>query len=287
MYGDKGLDWLDALPALLDEFTQCWSLTLKPPFEPFSYNYVLPAVTRDGRDVVLKTGFPDPELLTEIYALRHYAGQGSVQILESNPGNQIMLLERVKPGDVLLDLDDDDAMTLIAARVMQQLWKPIDPTDHFPASSTWMRTLDNIWPGSSPITQPLVEAAQRLKAALLKSETKTVLLHGDLHHWNILSAQRQPWLAVDPKGIVGDPVFDVGALLRNPVNRMLIMPDFKRSTLRRLDILAEVLGFERQRMLSWSFVQAILAAHWSYEINGDGWDAFAHAAQVFFDLLLD
>jgi streptomycin 6-kinase len=110
-----GVNWLGVLPALLDEFAQCWGLTLSPPFEPFSNTYVIPAITLDGRDVVLKTGFPDPELLTEIYALRHYAGRGSVQILKSNPEKQIMLLERVKPREVLFNLGDDNQMTLIAA----------------------------------------------------------------------------------------------------------------------------------------------------------------------------
>jgi streptomycin 6-kinase len=112
-----------------------------------------------------------------------------------------------------------------------------------------------------------------------------VLLHGDLHHWNILSAQRQPWLALDPKGIVGEPIFDAGALLRNPVYKILSTLNFKSITHRRLEILAEVLGFEQERMLAWSLAQAVISAQWSYEMGGDGWGAFAHDAYIFYEML--
>ncbi len=284
--GQKGLDWLADLPNLLDEFSQRWSLILLPPFEPISYNYVAPAITADGKPVVFKTGFPNPELLSEIYALRHFNGQGSVHLLKSNTDKQAMLLERIKPGEILYNLDDDQQKTRIAAQVMQQLWKPIAETEYFPTISQWTHSLHDIQSHNTPIANHLIDTAQQLSKTLGSSDSETVLLHGDLHHWNILSSQRHSWLALDPKGIVGGSIFDVGALLRNPVNNILSMPDFKDITIRRLDILTEILGFEGQHMLGWSLVQAVLAAQWSYEDGAEDWQTFEYCAGIFYELLL-
>jgi len=109
-----------------------------------------------------------------------------------------------------------------------------------------------------------------------------VLLHGDLHHENILAATRQPWLAIDPKGIVGEPAYEVGALLRN---RLDAAPDLRPLQARRLDQLAEALQLDRQRLLSWSVAQAVLSAWWSYEDHGRGWEPMIAYAEVLAGLM--
>jgi streptomycin 6-kinase len=92
-----------------------------------------------------------------------------------------------------------------------------------------------------------------------------VLLHGDLHHWNVLRAQREPWLVIDPHGVIGEPAYETGALLRNPNDRLLDLPDPPRTLSRRVDILSERLGFDRQRIIGWAMAQAVLSAIWSVE----------------------
>ena len=111
LYGEVGAEWLDNLPSLVADFAGRWSLNVLPPFEPLSYNYVAPALRADGTDVVLKVGVPNPELLTEIEALRLYAGHGMVQILEADPDRGALLLERLKPGTPLSTLADDERAT--------------------------------------------------------------------------------------------------------------------------------------------------------------------------------
>ena len=101
MYGDRGRAWLDALPATLDEFAQRWSLTLHPPFE-LSYNYVAPATRSDGSEAVLKLGYPNRELLSEMHALQILDGRGAVQLLEADFEQQVFLLERIRPGVALV-----------------------------------------------------------------------------------------------------------------------------------------------------------------------------------------
>ncbi len=118
----------------------------------------------------------------------------------------------------------------------------------------------------------MVERAEALFAELLASSGAPMLLHGDLHHENILAAERAPWLAIDPKGLVGEAEYEVGALIRNPLPRLLALPDATATLARRFDILAETLGFDRQRMIAWSYAQAILSAWWTIEDHSHGWE---------------
>jgi streptomycin 6-kinase len=106
VYGAAGVEWLQQLPALLAECEQRWSLTIMPPFAPLSYNYVAPARLPDGRDIVLKVGFPSAELVSEMEALRLYDGHGIARLLDSDRERGVLLLERLNPGTMLSNLTD-------------------------------------------------------------------------------------------------------------------------------------------------------------------------------------
>jgi len=276
LHGPAGADWLDYLPSIFDECAKRWSLTIGPAFEPLSYNYVSPAIQSDGQAVVLKVGVPNPELRTEIEALRSFDGQGSVLLLDCDPIKGILILERLLPGMPLSTLTVDESATSIAVRVMKQLWKPVPEGHSFPTVKKWAEGLDRLRltfnGGCGPFPKELVETAEALFTDLLASSQEPILLHGDLHHGNILSAERAPWLALDPKGIVGEAAYDVGALLRNPMPQLLNEPHPRRILARRVDQLAEELGFDRERLLSWGIAQAVLSAWWSYEDHGHGWE---------------
>jgi streptomycin 6-kinase len=276
LHGETGSEWLENLPSLLEDCAQRWSLTISPPFEALSYNYVAPAVDLDGREVVLKAGVPNPELITEIEALHLFRGEGSVLLLDADPEVGILLLERLSPGNLLSTVKDDQQATSIAVKVMQQLWRAPPPTHPFPTVEKWAAGLKRLRRafdgGSGPFPQALIETAEALLEELIASSDKPVLLHGDLHHGNILSARRQPWLALDPKGVVGEAAYEVGSLLRNPMPELLHAPHPRRLLARRVDQLAEELGFERERLVNWGLAQAVLSAWWSYEDHGHGWE---------------
>jgi streptomycin 6-kinase len=289
--GAEGAAWLARLPALLADCARRWQLTLAPHFEPLSYNYVAPAVRADGRQVVLKAGVPGNERRHEEESLRFFGGHGIVVLLEADSDQGVMLLERLLPGRPLAELgkDADDEATTIAAEVMRALWRPL-PTNHtFPTVVDWSRGFQRLRATFGGTTGPfearLVERAESLFADLLASAAAPVLLHGDLHHWNILSAERAPWLALDPKGIAGEPAYEVGALLRNPAPEVFSWPAPERRLLRRSVILAEALGFDQQRLLAWSFAQAVLSAWWSYEDHGAGWEQMMAWAGILMRLL--
>ena len=285
LHGEMGRQWLADLPGLIDECAQRWLLTVEAPFRDLSYNYAAPARCQDGEEVVLKLGVPHPELTSEIAALRHYDGRGAVWLMDSDPERGILLLQRLRPGVMLVDVDDDAAATVAAAQVMRTLFLRGLPQDVEPFTTVerWasgMQRLRQEFDGCcGPFPARLVEQAERLFEELLASMDAPVLLHGDLHHYNILQTEFDAWLAIDPKGVVGEPVYEVGALMRNPLP-VASWPNLRQTLDRRAGILADELGFDRQRILAWSLAQSVLAGWWTYEDSGRydaSWLAIAEA----------
>lgn len=285
VHGEAGADWLSGLDRTIAECERRWSLRVMPPFADLSYNYVAPVFCADGTEAVLKLGVPHDGFLAEMEALRLYDGQGTVRLSEADAGLGVMLLEHLKPGTLLSSLTDDEQATSICAQVMRQLWRPPPPEHQFPTVSKWSSGLEKLrsrFGGSTgPFPANLVEKAETLFSELIGTMGAPMLLHGDLHHYNILSAVRQPWLAIDPKGVVGEAEYEVGAFVRS---RLLPGTSPERLLARRLDQFADELGFDRERILGWSFAQAVLSAWWSYEDSGYLGDEAIICANLFAEI---
>jgi streptomycin 6-kinase len=277
VFPDRGAAWLQHLPELIGHFEQRWSLRVEAPFANLTYNYVAPAWRADGSAAVLKLGVPNKETNTEIEALRLYDGQGMARLLEADAGQGALLLERLLPGTPLVSVGDDDTATQLAGQVMRQLRRLLPPEHAFPTVEKWASGLARLRAqfdgGTGPLPAALVRQAEGLFRDLLASSAAPVLLHGDLHHNNILAAERAPWLALDPKGVAGEPAYEVCALMRNP------RPQPAAVLARRASILAEVLEIDRKRILAWSFAQAVLSAWWSIEDQGHGWEGAIEVAE--------
>jgi len=274
--GAEGAEWANRLPTLAADCGRRWSLRVGPPFPELSQNWVAPALRADGTASVLKLSFPeDPEFRTEAQALRLFNGRGIARLLELDLDRGAMLLERLDPGVPLDTVEDDEEAMSIAADVLRRLWRPA-PADHpFPLVSDLarglMRLRRHFGGGTGPLPARLVEEAEALFAELIPSQAEPVVLHGDLHHGNILAARRRPWLAIDPKGVVGELTFDTGALLYNPTE-LLEVPRPERILKRRIDQLAEELDLDSARVRGWGLSRAVLAAYWGWEDSGEVWD---------------
>ena len=283
--GEAGAQWLERLPALIADCERRWRIEVGPPFSGLWINWVAPANRADGTPAVLKLSFPeDKEFRTEAEALRLFGGRGAARLLRLDLDRGAMLLERCEPGAPLGSVEDDAQATSIAAGVMKRLWRPVPDGHSFPLVSEWAQGLARLrrrfGGGTGPLPARLVEEAEALFNELLASQAEPVLLHGDLHHLNILTARRQPWLAIDPKGVVGESAYDVAALLHNPVE-LLKVPRPGGVLERRVEVLAEELGLDRARVRGWGVSQAVLAAYWSLEDSGRVWEE----ALVFAELL--
>ena len=287
LYGSAGQTWLDHLPSLLAECEQRWSLEVQLPFS-LSYNYVAPAMRADGTTAVLKLGMPNPELLSEISALQAYAGSGAALVLEADPERGILLEERLEPGSPLSELEDETQEVAIAAAVMRRLWRPAPVAGPFPSLARWTIGLKELRAhfggGCGPFPPELVDRAERLRDELLASPTEPVLLHGDLHHANILSARRQQWLAIDPKGVVGERTYEPTPFLYNHLPEPAIPRDLKALLRRRIDQFASEMDLDRERLLAWALVQCVLSGWWSYTDHGHGWEHVIAVAGLLSDL---
>jgi streptomycin 6-kinase len=270
---------------LVTECEERWSLEVDSPFPELSFNYAALALRASGVAAVLKLSFPgDPGFEREAEALGLLAGRGAARLLELDLDRGAMLLERLEPGVPLTTVWDDEEATSIAAGVLRQLWRPVPPRHPFPAVSDWAWGFDrlrrNFGGGTGPMPAVRVGEAEALFADLLATQGEPGLLHGDLHHQNVLAARREPWLAIDPKGVVGEPAYDTAALLHNPVE-LLDAPRPRKVLERRIALLSEELGFDRERVRDWGIAQAVLAAYWGWEDGGRVWEE----ALVFAELL--
>ena len=272
LFGDTGQTWLERLPTILTSCEERWNMAIGSPVGNLSFNYVAPAMLADGTEVIVKTGLTD-EFPAQPEALQHFAGHGMVRLLDYDQQNAIMLLERLKPGISLRSIEDDEAAIAAAIEVMRKLRRPLEPGHYpFPTVSDWgkgfARLRKQFGGGIGPCPPAIFDIGERLYTELCESMTEHVLLHGDLHQDNILSAEREPWLAVDPKGVIGEPAYETGPLLRNFWPDILSVPNPKSVMKRRIDQLAAELGFERKRIYSWGLAQAALSILWAIEDTG-------------------
>jgi streptomycin 6-kinase len=230
-------------------------------------------VRADGTQVVLKACALTDEFPQQPEALRLVDGHGMVGLLECDWDEEIMLLERLLPGTMLLEVEDDEVSTSCAASIMQKIWRPVPENHPFKTIQQWGKGFERLRRayagGTGPFPEALVERAETLYRELCASMAEPVLLHGDLHHENILAAEREPWLAIDPKGVVGEAVYETGSWLRNPMPQLLEMPYPGRILARRIDQFSEQLGFERARIRDWGLAQAMLSAWWGMEDSGE------------------
>jgi streptomycin 6-kinase len=253
--GQEADGWLTALPSLIAEVTEAWGLQdLGEPFDGGYLGYTVPA-RRGSDEVVLKIGYPDGWFIEEAAALAAWGGRGAVRLLESDPRGA-HLLERAIPGRTLLEEPDEEAALDTAAGVLGTLWVPD------PGGITTVATETLAWAASMgrrhdelgrPFERVLIHEAMTAIRELVPTQKEKVLLHGDLHMGNVLSASREPWLAIDPKPLIGERAFDVTALIRDKRDELVADPDSGRERVqRRFDQLAGRLGLDRVRLKRWS-----------------------------------
>jgi len=259
----KRTTWLERLPDVAGDLQQRWSLTLGPPFDgpEVSAAWVAPARRADGTSTVLKLSMPHMEADHEIDGLRFWDGDPTVRLLEADDALGAMLLERCVPGTWLRSLPEVE-QDLVIAGLLRRMWRvPVAPHPFRPLSEMmglWIEeTMQNEarWPDPGLVREGLVLFEELAHGP----DVDHVLLATDLHAGNVLSAQRQPWLVIDPKPFVGDPAYDATQHLLNCVARLRDAPI---ETIARFAGLLEV---DAERVRLWLFARA--AAE-----NRDEWD---------------
>jgi streptomycin 6-kinase len=265
-YGPEGSAWLERLPETLEQCCNLWDLETIPSAFDLSYNYVTAVQRKDGTEAVLKIGYSgEKELHTEMDALRAFNGVRMVQLLESDHELGAMLLERISPGRTLKEVqkEDDEEATRIAAELIRDV--PVDvPSDHsFPGIGDWVQVLERIRERRSrgSISAEILDKAQYLFEELDASKGEEKLLHGDLHHDNILFDDERGWIAIDPKGLIGDPAFHGSRFIQN------FWGETPTSDLvqKRISLIASALNVPEKRVAQWAYVDCIISNCWTLE----------------------
>jgi streptomycin 6-kinase len=264
-----------------------WSLYHSQPLAELTYNYLEFAHSPEHGPVVLKMGCPNPELETEIKALKVYRDlDRAVKLMDWDTEQGVLLLERIFPGHDLTSLPDDQEATHITADAILALRCSVPPGNEFPTMEKWCKGFDRYQTLFSekdgPLPIKIFSTAVGLVRELLASSEEREFLHGDLHHTNLLFRDDDTWIAIDPKGVIGELAFEVGPYVFNPIPDLIHRPNLGEILSQRLQILEETTGIDKYRLAAWSFCRAVLAAIWSLEegeTHLDYWIAIAEMIQ--------
>lgn len=267
--GEEGEKWILEIPRLLKTFSEKWELSLNYETPKLSFNFIAFAKDKEDQKVVLKFYFPDfKEFKNEFEALKAYKGQGMVRLLKFDEDFRVMLLERLNPGKELKTLGNEEEEIKIAASLMKKFWIEPPITYEFPKISDWFNGLkrykEKYIQKEGPVPEKLVVMAESLYYKLISTSGQQVLLHGDLHYENILSSENG-WKSIDPKGVIGEREYEIGALLRNPMPEMLSERNLKEVLIKRVKLFSKFLELDQERILSWAKYQAVLSVIWGIE----------------------
>lgn len=253
----------DPLIVRFNERARAWRVTVDNSFETESS--LIGFGQQSDRAVVLKVVKRPGDEWNSGHMLEAFDGQGMVRVYEHVEG--AMLLERLEPATsvstLVVDGRDEEATDIIAD-VISRL-KPTDAPPSTPTAKELAQGFDGYRKtGDTRIPPGLLDRAQRIYNDLADSQTKTRLLHGDLQHYNILRDAKRGWVAIDPKGIVGELEYEIGASLRNPYETPAVF-SAPQVIERRVKQFESALNLDADRILGWGFSQAVLSAIWGVE----------------------
>ena len=215
--------------------------------------------TEDGEQAVLKVQQPHRESEYEAAALELWDGDGAIRLLDAEPEEDALLLERCVPGTPLSAVCGEAALDVFV-ELLPRLWKPAGaPFRTLAAEAAWWAdSLEETWERfARPFERRLLDAALEALQQLPPTQKQQVLLHQDLHGDNVLAAQREPWLAIDPKPLVGEREFGIA-----PIVRSRELGHSRREVLHRFDRLTAELDLDRERARGWTIAQTIA---WAFD----------------------
>ncbi|MFE1324486.1 aminoglycoside phosphotransferase family protein [Streptomyces sp. NPDC058735] len=261
--GEPGSVWLAKPPRIVDDLLRYWGCVPDGEVMHGGVGVIVPVRRQTEDAAVLKVSFPHPGNVHEPDAFATWCGRGAVLLHERNDERFAMLLERAQTS-TLAEVEDGDEVMTVAGRINRRLAVPAPPglprlRDQ---ADTWKEQLrKDARELSHTLSRHVLDATVATIRELGPAQPET-LIDGDLHARNILRADREPWLTVDPKGYAGDPAYDGGTLLKARALTLLEADDLRKAVHRALDIFAEATELDRERVQRWAQFHAVQAAFW-------------------------
>ncbi|HET9829579.1 MAG TPA: aminoglycoside phosphotransferase family protein [Nocardioidaceae bacterium] len=264
--GGPVAEFRDRLPGLVREVVDDWALTYDGQPRHGGAALVLPVRTTAGRPVVLKLSLPHDDARHEHLALRAWRGNGTVQLVRADPRRWALLLERLHATEDLTSVWDLEACEVVAG-LYARLHVPALPQLERLSSNVarWTARLAAL-PFAAPVPRRLVEQAVSLGRTLVGDEaTDARTIHGDLHYENVLAGDREPWLAIDPKPMAGDPHYEVAPMLWNRWEEMVSTGDVRGAIRRRFHTIVDIALLDEDRARDWVIVREMHNVLWAIE----------------------
>jgi streptomycin 6-kinase len=261
------------MTAALDPFLRLWNLEFEraPPLpggrEAYPGAGEVAFVRRGTLPLVLKLLPEGEDEWRSSEVLAHWNGEGAVRLIDQAPG--AVLIERAMPGNdlsALVQASDDETATDILCEVMARLNRPSPADATFRTIADWGRGFARNRPAAiaAGMDAAIIDRGERLFQQLCATQGPPVVLHGDLHHYNVIRDSARGWLAIDPKGVLGEAAYEVGAMLRNPIANPELFADPAIIERRARQICAR-LGYDYGRVIGWCFSQWVLSVLWAVE----------------------
>lgn len=266
-WGKAGEEWLLALPQIIAALSSYWRLSEIQPVNNMSYNYVAIAKQDNKSPYILKISCDEKLITQEAQCLQHFQGSGAIALLDTHAQYKALLLQQAIPGVSLKELFSKDIHKAIVAysQVVKALSKAQKSQFYFDTVESWCEVFNKI--STNHIPEHYVEKAKELKKFLFKNPQEVYVCHGDLHLDNILS-QHDSWLAIDPKGVIGEMAFEAAAFDLVTEDELHNQPNVKEVMIQRIHALAQSLNIDYHRLLSWNYLRLILSAQWFVEDKG-------------------
>lgn len=265
---DAGRNWIDQLPKLIDHATHLWGLSDLTPIPNMTWHYVALAHSKQFGPVVLKIAADASITGQERIALQHFADHGMVDVCAHDSEHHMLLLAQAVPGTTMKSTYLADQKTAINhyANLVKRM-SEITPSaaNEFKTVAQWLEVFDRV--NASQLPDGYHQWAVSTSKALVSNLDDSRLLHGDLHQDNVIQ-QDDSWIAIDPKGVIGETAFEVAAF--DYIHAIeLGQPDWQQKFEGRTQQMASALNIDHQRLVQWILVRLLMGASWMIEDQGD------------------
>lgn len=259
--GEAGRVWISALPELIEALCEKWELRIDGA-AMHGYVAVVVPVVRGDTELVLKVSWIDQSSEQEPLVLRAWSGNGAVRMHESDPSAGGMLLERLDANRHLGQLEPVEAAR-VAGALLRRLAIPA-PGELRPMDDELASLRENLTPDWESTGRPFPRALLDTALETVShpyAGAAPVIVNTDLHYENVLAAEREPWLVIDPKALAGEPEFAVAQLLWSRSSELYTSSDLDR----RLSVLTEAAELDRDRAVELTLVR--LVDYWVWALK--------------------
>ena len=266
--GQRGTNWIGELPAIIQKLEEKWSVEVHQPFPGIEFNFVAPATLDGSEQVVVKIAppFEQIEIFGEAAYLKYRNGNGAVSLLAEHPESRAIMIERALPGESLTEHFREREPECIepAIDVLRTILRPV------PADLVFVIMLDDWFDGlrrypGTNFPKDYATKALNIYEKLSKQRGRVYYLHGDFHPANIVTATRSPFLAIDPKGLIGHLGYEIAVFLNNFHWWQETKVDVRERLASAVEKFAAAFDIDSVELRQWAFTQMVLGAWWTFD----------------------